>query len=191
MEDIRAFIAIELPDHVKAALGKLEQELKGHRLNARWVSVENIHLTLKFLGNISSDSVKDISQVIEEAAVVAMPFDLRVEGVGVFPNERRTQVIWAGVAGDMATLGELQKEIDSGLSRLGFAQESRPFSPHLTVARMREDATAAEREAAGKLVSAMLFEASGFRVESVSLMRSQLRREGPIYTRLVAVPLSK
>ena len=189
MEDIRAFIAIELPDEIKVKLDQLEGQLKARRLNAKWVAPESIHLTLKFLGNISVDSVPNIQEVMEEAALGVPPFRIGVGGVGVFPNPQRVQVIWAGLNGDLDKLIELQKLVDTGLSKLGFVPESRPFTAHLTVARIRDEARPTEREAAGKLAEATPFEAPSFTVETISLMRSQLRREGPIYNRVVSVAL--
>jgi 2'-5' RNA ligase len=189
MEEIRTFIAIELPEEVKKKLSELEEQLKSARLSAKWVAPTSIHLTLKFLGNITVDSVPGVTRAMEEAALNVAPFQLEVSGIGVFPNPRRVQVVWAGVNGDIDRLLELQKRIDSGLEVLGFVPESRPFTAHLTVARIREEASSLEREAAGRLVTGIQFIAPEFGVDSISLMKSQLRREGPIYTRLVSVPL--
>jgi RNA 2',3'-cyclic 3'-phosphodiesterase len=189
MEDIRAFIAIKLPEEVKAKLNQLEDQFKSKRLNVKWVNPENIHLTIKFLGNIGVDSIPKIQEIIEEAALEIVPFKIGVNGVGVFPNAQRVQVIWAGLNGELDKLIQLQKLIDTGLSRLGFVPESRPFTAHLTIARMRDEARDSERETAGKLTGVTLFETSLFIVESVSLMRSQLRREGPIYTQVFKVDL--
>jgi RNA 2',3'-cyclic 3'-phosphodiesterase len=189
MEEIRAFIAIELPTEIKVKLTQLEEQLKSSRWNAKWVSPESIHLTLKFLGNINVDSIPHIQEVMEEAALSVATFQIGVSGVGVFPNPQRVQVIWAGLNGDLDKVLELQKLIDAGLLRLGFVPETRPFTAHLTVARMREESRSAEREAAGKIAEATRFEGPPFLVESISLMRSQLRHEGLIYTRVVGVPL--
>jgi RNA 2',3'-cyclic 3'-phosphodiesterase len=189
MEDIRAFIAIELPEETRAKLRELEEKLKTSRLKARWVDPNSIHLTLKFLGNISRPTVDNIKEVMELAAVDMPAFRIGVGGVGVFPNKYRVQVIWAGVNGEIDKLVELQKRIDSGLTEFGFAPESRPFTAHLTLARMRDEASAAKREAAGKLAEAVQFAAPEFAVTSFNLMQSQLTREGPVYSRLLSIPL--
>jgi RNA 2',3'-cyclic 3'-phosphodiesterase len=189
MEDIRAFIAIELPAEIKVKLTQLEEQLKSSRLNAKWVTPESIHLTLKFLGNISVDSIPNVQEIMEEASLSVAPFQIGMSGVGVFPSPQRAQVIWAGLNGDLDKLLELQKLIDTGLSRLGFVPESRPFTGHLTVARMRDESRSVEREAAANMAETTRFEGPLFLVESISLMRSQLRREGPIYTCVVNVPL--
>jgi RNA 2',3'-cyclic 3'-phosphodiesterase len=189
MEDIRAFLAIELPEETKIKLNQLEDQFKIKRLNVKWVDPENIHLTLKFLGNISVDSIPKIQEIMEEAALEIAPFKIGVNGVGVFPNVQRVQIIWAGLNGELDKLIQLQKLIDTGMSRLGFIPESRPFTAHITIARMRDEARDSERETAGKLAGVTLFEAPFFIVKSVNLMRSQLRREGPIYSRVVTIDL--
>lgn len=189
MEDIRAFIAIELPGNIKRTLTELETRLQTKRYPAKWVVPENIHLTLKFLGNIGTDTIPNIRDVMQEAVLYTAPFKLGVSGVGVFPNTQRTQIIWAGVNGDMANLIDLQKNIDTGLEKLGFTPESRPFTAHLTLARMRDEASLSERETAGRLANTIQFEVSEFQVESINLVKSELKREGPIYTKVLSVPL--
>jgi 2'-5' RNA ligase len=187
-EDLRAFVAVELPDRIKQRLGEIQEQLKAGRSRAKWVAPESIHLTLKFLGGISPDTVPGVTQAMEEAALGVSPLRLCVSGLGVFPNARRVQVVWAGLTGDTAELSQVQKDLDTALARLGFTPESRPFTAHLTLARMRDEASAAEREAVGKLVESTSFEGGDFVADSLSLMRSQLRREGPIYTRIASVP---
>jgi len=189
MEDIRAFIAIELPEAVKRKLSEIQEELKRSRIRAQWVAPDSIHLTLKFLGGISPDTVAGVTRAMEDAALGTAPFRLSVSGLGVFPDAGRVRVVWAGMAGGIDRLTQLQKDLDSGLTKLGFAAESRPFTAHLTLARIREEASPSERGALGQLVESSHFAGGEFPVDSVSLMRSQLRREGPIYTRIVAVPL--
>jgi len=192
MEEIRSFIAIELPEMVKLSLGQLEAQLKsGRQTSVKWVAPGSIHLTLKFLGNIAADSVKDIGQAMAEAAQGITPFRLEVKDLGVFPNLKRVQVAWVGVRGEIDKLGQLQQRLDSNLSRLGFAPEGRPFTPHLTIARLRDNSPPAERQAFGQLIASTQFEAGIFTVEAISLMKSQLTREGPIYSRISQVGLSK
>ncbi len=187
-EDIRAFIAVELPDRIKQRLGEIQEQLKAGRSEAKWVAPQSIHLTLKFLGGISRDTVSGVTEAMEEAALGVSPLKLGVNGLGVFPNAKRVQVVWAGLTGDMATLIQVQKDLDTALARLGFTPESRPFTAHLTLARMRDEASATEREGVGKLVESTSFEGGEFVADSLSLMRSELRREGPIYTRVASVP---
>lgn len=191
MEQIRSFIAIELPDDLKAALTRLEDELKSHDPPAiKWVDPRSIHLTLKFLGNVDAGRVAGIAAAIERAALGVFPFHLEVKGLGVFPNPRRVQVVWVGVSGEVERLVQLQQRIEAAVSPLGFPTESRPFAPHLTIARLREQATFEDRQGFGALISGTTFDlAYRFAVDSVDLMRSQLTREGPIYSRLASVKL--
>lgn len=192
-EDIRAFIAIELPEEIKKKLAEIQDLLKSKsgRSPAKWVAPESVHLTLKFLGGISPDTVSGVTGAMEEAAIGTSPFRLGLKGLGVFPNPRRVQVVWAGLTGDIAALTQLQKDLDTALAAMGFTPESRPFTAHLTLARMRDEASPAERDAIGKLVETTRFEGGEFGVASFSLMRSQLRREGPIYTQMASVPLNQ
>jgi 2'-5' RNA ligase len=191
MEEVRSFIAVELPPEVKSTLARLQNRLKsGSRAPVKWVDPESIHLTLKFLGNIDTALIDKITAALGEACRGVRPFSLEINGIGVFPNERRVRVVWVGLAGETATLGQLQKRVDDGLAPLGFKAEARPFTPHLTLARVREQATPDERQALGQLVSHTSLESSGsLTVSALHLMRSQLTREGPIYTRINSVTL--
>ena len=191
MTQIRSFIAIELSGEIKRELARLQENLKlGSRAPVRWVDPGIIHLTLKFLGDIDENITGRISAVIEKAAEGTHPFRLKISGLGVFPNPRRVQVVWVGLSGELDKLGGLQKSIESGLVPLGFKAESRAFTPHLTVGRVRERARPEERQDLGRLVEGMSFEtAASLTVDAVHLMKSQLTREGPIYTRLSSVEL--
>jgi len=191
MEQVRSFIAIELPDELKLGLTQLQARLKsGKQPSVKWVDPHSIHLTLKFLGNISVDSISDITAAMEKAAQGIPPFHLEVKDLGVFPNLRRVQVVWVGISGQVDRLSRLQQNIESNLAPLGFAPESRPFTPHLTLARVRDRASPDERQEFGQLIVNAKFEAVfTFEVEAVSLMKSQLTREGAIYSRISSVKL--
>ena len=197
MEQVRSFIAIELPGELKLALKQLQAQLiAGKRLPVKWVDPYSIHLTLKFLGNIAIDRIGEITGAVEEAAGGISPFRLEVTGLGVFPNLKRVQIVWVGVGGDVESLSQLQQRIESNLAPLGFAPESRPFTPHLTLARLRDQASLDERQSFGQLIAGTRFDAVyGFNIDSIHLMKSQLTREGAIYSRISSVrlmePLSK
>jgi 2'-5' RNA ligase len=193
MEQIRSFIAIELPDELKSELVRLEARLKsGGQSGVKWVDPYGIHLTLKFLGSIAVDRVEGITRAMEEAARGISPFRLEVKELGVFPNLKRVQVAWVGISGEADKLVQLQKRIESNLAPLGFAPESRPFTPHLTLARLRNQASLEERQRFGQLIADTTFEAAcPIEVDAISLIRSQLTREGAIYTRINSVRLEK
>jgi len=191
MEQIRSFIAIELPDEVKSALDQLQAQLKtGKQLPVKWVDPYNIHLTLKFLGNIDVNKVREITGAMEAAAQGVSPFKLEVKDLGGFPNLKRVRVVWVGVSGEVAQLSQLQQRIESNLSPLGFAPEPRSFTPHLTLARVREQASLDEQQNFGQLIASTKFETVyEFGVYSINLMKSQLTREGAIYSRISSVKL--
>jgi len=193
MEQIRSFIAIELPDELKIELARLQDRLKlGGQSSVKWVNPNNIHLTLKFLGNIAADRVEEISRALEEAAQGISPFYLEIKGLGVFPNQRRVQVAWVGIYGEVDKLVQLQQRIESNLVPLDFTAESRQFTPHLTLARLRDRTSLNERQRFGQLIIDTKFEAAHtINVNAINLMRSQLTREGAIYSRISAVELKK
>ncbi len=193
MEQIRSFIAIELPDELRLGLVQLEARLKSGKAPwVKWVDPNSIHLTLKFLGNIASDRTGEITRAMEEAAQETSPFHLEVKDLGVFPNLKRVQVAWVGISGEVDKLGRLQQGIESNLARLGFAPESRLFTPHLTLARLHNRASLDERQRFGQLIADTKFEANyTIKVGAISLMRSQLTREGAIYSRISSVRLKE
>ncbi|MBI2849737.1 MAG: RNA 2',3'-cyclic phosphodiesterase [Chloroflexi bacterium] len=188
-EQIRSFIAIELPNEIKEKLSQFEARLKSTEMPwVKWVDPNSIHLTLKFLGNIDADKVGEITEAIEESARGIPPFSLEAREAGVFPDLRRPRVAWVGLGGETDKLLELQQHLESNLEILGFTPEGRDFTPHLTVARL-DRATPDERQKFGQLIARSSFEAVNINVEAISLMRSQLTRAGAIYSRLSSVAL--
>ena len=191
MEKIRCFVAIELPPQIKAQLSALEERLKtGRQPFAKWVNPSSIHLTLKFLGNVSTAKVPEIVEAISSTSEGKSPFNLQLGSLGAFPNWQRPRVVWVGMGGETAKLAGLQRDIETALSPLGFPPESRSFSPHLTLARFREGASPEERRGFAEHARAigpdspLLFE-----VDAVVLMRSQLTPSGAIYSRLANIEL--
>jgi len=193
MEQVRSFIAIELPDELKLALSQLVAQLKsGEPSRVKWGDPYGIHLTLKFLGNVAVNMLGDITGAMEKAVQGIAPFHLEVKELGVFPNLRRVQVAWVGISGEVDKLSQLQQRIESNLAPLGFAPESRPFVPHLTLARLRDQASLADRQRFGQLIASTGFKAAHrIKVDAISLMRSQLTREGAIYSQISSVGLEK
>jgi 2'-5' RNA ligase len=193
MEPIRSFIAIELPDELKSELTRLEARLKSdNQPGVKWVNPDSIHLTLKFLGNIAADRTGEITRAIENAVQGISPFHLEVKELGVFPNLRRVQVAWVGISGEVDKLSQLQKRIETALTPLGFAPETRAFTPHLTLARLRDQTPPDERQRFGQLIANTKFDTAGtIEVDAISLMRSQLTRKGAIYSQISLVELKK
>ncbi len=191
MEQIRAFIAIELSEELKASLARLQDLIKlGSESYVKWVDPQGMHLTLKFLGNISVDKVSAISEAIAEVARSVAPFRLELTEFGAFPNTKAPRVAWVGLGGDLESLLRLQRGIDQALIPLGFPPEAREFSPHLTLGRVRDQATPQERRKLGERVASLEVQGQpSLYVDRVSLMRSQLTSKGAIYSRLSAAEL--
>jgi len=191
-EQLRSFIAIELPEEAKEGLARLRKELERdeHRF-VKWVDPKGIHLTLKFLGNIPSERVTEITEAVQKAAQGISPFLLEISGLGAFPSLKQVRVFWVGITGEVDKLSKLQQDIDSALTVLGFAKEERPFTPHLTLARIREGTSPPQRRSFGELVGSTAFEDKyPVQVRAVRLMRSQLTPAGAVYTCLSVVGLS-
>ena len=190
-EQLRAFIAIELPVELRKALVRIQNKMKeGGPSPVKWVNPENIHLTLKFLGNIDGNIISRISGAMKEAGHGISPFRLELGNPGVFPDLKRVQVIWVGLTGDLEPLSRLQQRIETNLVPLGFTAESRPFKSHLTLARVRDWATPDDRRSLGQLImSCQLKEDYCFNVDTIKLIKSQLTREGAIYSIISSVNL--
>jgi 2'-5' RNA ligase len=192
-EQIRSFVAIELPEEAKKGLARLRKQLeRGEHKFVKWVDPGGIHLTLKFLGNIPSKRVTEITEAMGKAVQGISPFRLEISGLGAFPSLKQARVLWVGIGGELGQLSTLQQNIDSVLAALGFAREERPFVPHLTLARVREGASLPERRSFGELVGSTAFEDKyPIEVEAVRLMRSQLTPAGALYTCLSVVGLGR
>ena len=191
MERIRSFIAIELPKEARHALEGVTRELRSRAGDGvRWVRPEGVHLTLKFLGDIDADSVPTISEALGRCAASAAPFDLFLEGVGAFPNPRRPRVVWVGLGGGMEPLATLQQSIERELEAIGFARERRAFTPHLTLGRVRDRISTTQSRALSEALGVVSVQPGvGLPVREVSLMKSDLRPSGAVYTRLHAAVL--
>lgn len=194
MEAIRAFIAIELPAALRQHLGEVEKEIQsrageGARRAVRWVPVENMHLTLKFLGEVSTGSLEALSRMLQVEAARHKPFSLMVGGLGAFPNLRRPRVIWVGLEAPPDLLS-LQHSIEAETSRLGYPAEERPFSPHLTLGRIAQNALPTEVALVSRVLGDTSLGAFGqVQVDQLHLFRSDLRPGGAVYTSLQVFPL--
>lgn len=191
MERIRSFVAIELPPKIRDGLSSLEERLKAGRHSfVKWVDPGSIHLTLKFLGNVDSTAVRAIVEAMNGVPKPLSPLSFQVEDLGVFPNWNRPQVIWVGIGGDTVKLASLQRDLENALLPLGFTPESRAFRPHLTLGRVREQATLKDRQAFGTWARSIKCEnVLCFEVNALSLMKSQLSPAGAKYERLASVVL--
>ena len=192
MNLLRAFIAVDLPFEIRDAIGRAMAPLqKGIGSIVRWVAMENMHLTLKFLGDVSPSNVEMLSQMLQAEADLFNCFDLRLSGLGSFPNLKRPRVIFIGIQAP-PTLEALQRGIESASRRLGYESEERGFSPHLTIGRLRQNVTATEQQAIRRALEETRIDSLGTaRVDSVHLYKSDLKPSGSVYTKLCSAPLKK
>ena len=194
MPTYRLFIAINLPPDLLEALQTaqrhLQRKLAGYPL--RWSRPEGIHLTLKFLGETDVARIDVITEALTVVAARHTAFELPVGGLGMFPNARRPNVLWVGVADEARRLRHLAADVDKAVAKLGWPREKRPFNGHLTLARVKKQAGSRERRELGEQVLSLRgYEKLGvLPVHNIHLMRSQLHPEGAIYTELHAVDLT-
>ena len=188
---IRAFIAVELPAELKKELTGLEIQLKKNSPPViKWVDPNSIHITLKFLGETLDSAIDELLLAMEESVQDIFPFQLDISRLGAFPSIDRPQVIWVGVTGAMEKLAQLQKNIEVNTAQLGFKRESRAFSPHLTLGRVRDEVRPNEIQRTGKLLSETAFAAlHNIEVKEINLMKSQLTPGGAIHTCIGTVKL--
>jgi len=185
--DLRAFVAIELPEDLKEHIYSRTRSLREVARSVKWVPAENLHITLKFLGSTEAKLLPAIEEALRTAAAGHGAFEMAFAGAGAFPGVQRPRVVWAGVEVPEGLAG-LQRDVESALVPLGFEPEDRPFSPHLTLGRVKQPLRGG---VLGREIGALEGESFGsFRVEGVSLMKSTLSPAGARYERLFSVPLS-
>lgn len=192
MGKIRTFIAIELDENIKDGLTGLQERLKGEvsQGSVRWVRPEGIHLTLKFLGDVPADQIGEITEALRKSCQGFAPFSLSCGGLGCFPNFKHPRVVWVGIQEETKALARLHKSIEENVAPLGYPTEKRKFSPHLTLGRVQRRVSSGDLRRLGDLVAASEIGTLGqMQVRSVSLMRSDLRPSGAMYTRLAEVEL--
>lgn len=198
MDAIRAFIAIELPETLRHELDRISHQLQEQcaaaggesaRRAVRWVPASNIHLTLKFLGEVSTANVQALARMLKAEAVRHPPFDIQVAGLGAFPNVRRPRVIWVGSEAP-PVLANLQRAIEAETRALGYPTEERPFSPHLTLGRISQNATPPEATAVAHALGMVEVGSLGcMHIDQVHLFQSDLRPSGAVYTSLYSFRL--
>lgn len=187
MSVIRAFLAISLSPEIQNNLDQVIAGLKQRlgRVTVRWVHAEHIHLTVKFLGDVSPTSQQLLTSSLQAEATRHTPFEISVGSLGVFPSSRKPRVIWAGVEAPQE-LYALVRGVEFEMGRLGYAPEERPYTPHLTLGRVSRNANDSELRKIGDLIASYKVGFLGAqRVSSIDLYRSDLRPEGAVYTRLL------
>lgn len=184
---VRAFIAIEISDKTKGNLRNIIAKLMEVKADVKWVSPLNLHITLKFLGNIKYDEIAKISDIIKESSSDIGPFNLYIEGLGAFPDLKRPRTIFVNIKDEHNNLSILYSKLEDRLSYLGMKKESRKFIPHLTIGRARS------QKYTDKLANLIETHKNDFmgkeEVDSLVLMMSELLPEGPKYTKLDTINL--
>jgi 2'-5' RNA ligase len=191
MSLLRAFVAVEIPPEIRQAIENKTAPVRA-ALNAsiiRWVPSANLHLTLKFLGDISPANVEMLSQILSMEVSQHQAFEIAFEGLGAFPNSRRARVIWIGIQAP-AGLEALHRGIDSASVTLGYPAEKRPFSPHLTIGRVKQNINSTGMKKIGAMLGETHIGSLGStHVTAVHLFKSDLKPTGAVYTRLFSAPL--
>ncbi len=191
MSVIRAFIAIELSPQIHQQIDQVSQELQNHLLGVpvRWVPGKNIHLTLKFLGDVSEENVEVIKKMLLAEAGSHPQFAVSIGEVGAFPSSKRPRVVWIGVSAP-PELGQLQHRLEAEAAHLGYPPEERPFSPHLTLGRVGRNVSSSDQQRIGQVLSEHPVGFLGVdQVHSICLFRSDLKPEGAVYSRLFSASL--
>ena len=188
-KSIRAFLAIDLPEEIRDRIRDIQDRLKTNLKGIRWIRPEGIHLTLKFLGNIPQNDVLNISGMIEKHTKYVGPLMLKVGTVGTFPNLKRPRVLWLGIGGETEQLLTLQKKIDATLEDCGFKRETRTFSPHLTLGRIKSHKEI--RGLSQAIGDGKNFAAGSFHADGLTLFKSDLTPKGAIYTKLAHFPFGR
>lgn len=195
-QTIRSFVAIELSVEAQSALADLQNRLKAlvPAQTVRWTAPESLHLTLHFLGNVAAGDIDKITQLLLDAALACPPFRLSLGNLGCFPTMRRPRIVWTGVSGETQPLQHLHRDLGEKLKTIGFSPETRPYTPHLTLGRVKEGLPSRQLFQVGQALEQeqpKVGQLATLPVAEISLMKSELKPAGPIYTRLAEARLDK
>ncbi len=187
VETIRAFIAVQIPEEIKQKFREIQRKLEASRADVRWVKPGNAHITLQFLGETPVDKLNDIETALRQVAASHAPFEVSIDGLGVFPNERRPRVVWIGVSHGADSLAALQSSVSREMRGLGFKAETREYSPHITLGRVKGPTNVAPLVRV--LDANRTFQAGTFPAADIHLIRSILSPQGPTYSTLFSSEL--
>lgn len=183
---IRTFVAVEVSPEVRARAGQLMTRLGETATRVKWVEAHNLHLTLKFLGDVDARALPQVCTAVKEAVRDLPAFEIEFVGAGAFPTAIRPRTVWMGVGRGAEALIEVHERLERGLAELGFRREGRRYQPHLTIGRVRGD----DVQALGARVAELASFAGGVSsVDEVVVFSSELAREGPTYEAMFQAPL--
>lgn len=183
---VRTFLCIEIPEGIRQRIEELQRTLRSLDAQASWVRGQNIHLTLKFLGDVERSRIEKVIKAVTSAAFEINPFEIEVGGAGCFPSPRSPRALWVGLTRLTDEFRKLHRIVETSLAHSGFARDEKKFSPHLTIARLRSPRNAALLTE--KLI-ATGFEPESFTAREVIVMQSELSPGGSIYTPLAVIKL--
>lgn len=184
---MRAFIAIPIPGPCLETIARIQHGLRESAADVRWTAISSIHLTLKFLGEVDPAIIPELAESLRVVSHGMQAFNLRLSGLGSFPNQKNPRTIWCGILGDTEALSNLQQGIETACMKSGFAPEDRPFRPHLTLGRLkgkRNLDSLADRIKAGSDLEC------GFSADHFNIYKSVLKPQGAVYTVLETVQLN-
>jgi 2'-5' RNA ligase len=182
-DTVRTFVAVEIPENITSSIRELQQGLKDYGVDMRWVRPENIHVTLKFLGNVDANDIDKISGAIYITTDGVASISLKARGIGVFPGIKRPRILWVGFTGQLESLMRLQQTLDENLKAMGFPKEKRPFKGHLTIGRINN------KIFVDALRAFSHFESETFIADKIILFKSELKPQGAVYTNLASASL--
>jgi len=184
MSIFRGFISIDIG--ALSNIVEFEKKIKQTGAIVKLVEPENIHITLKFLGDTDEEKIDEIEKIIKKSVEGIKPFNIQLKSTGVFPNEKYIKIVWLGIQ-NSEKIAKIASKIDKGLSEIGFSREKREFSPHLTIARVK---SAKNKDKILKIIeNDKEFEFADIIVESIKLKKSDLTQKGPIYNTLIEIKL--
>lgn len=189
-DHVRLFVACEVPEETRQAITAVIEVLRARSGTAvRWIRPEGIHVTLKFLGEVPVKQLPAIRLAVQEAVLVSSPFELEFSNIGTFGGREGLRIMWVGIAGDVLRLEKLVRDVNAALGVVGFEAERRPFRPHLTLGRVRDEIPTRQRAEIEVAVGKMEVPPATWRTNQVSLMRSRLTTTGAQYEVIATFPL--
>jgi len=183
---IRAFIAVNIADVQRKEIAEVIDSFRRYDVRVKWVNAGNLHVTMKFLGETSEDSLTEMYSAIRDSIAGVAPFNLRLANVGCFPNARKPRVIWVGINDGFNQLKDISRCVENALEPFGFAPEKRKFAAHVTIGRVKDNRNI---ETLSSELDRIKFDSSDSQIRDVVFYQSDLRPQGPIYTALQAFEL--
>ena len=181
---IRTFIAVSVPESVRQKIHKFQKKLQSYNADIKWVRSQSIHITLKFLGNVEESRIDTITESIQPFIQSVSPFAISIEGAGAFPHYQKPRVLWIGIHLGRDVLTRIAGQICDTLAPMGFEQDKRLYSPHLTIGRIRTQSGINPAIAA---MQSMTFQGGSFEAREILVMKSDLQPGGAVYTSLRSI----